>query len=287
MPEPVIQNVSDTAFMVAMHRATESERADALFRDPLASKVAGERGKAIAARLPRSALIGWSVAVRTVIIDDYIQAAVARGADTVLNLGAGLDTRPFRMSLPETLRWIEVDYPPLIDLKEARLASDVPCCRVERVKMDLADLPARRRLLADVDENSKHILVLTEGVVPYLTVEDVGALADDIRRMKAAHGWIVDYFSPRTMRYRRKVTRKYQVNAPFRFEPEDWFRFFEEHGWKPKEKRFLAVEGRRLGRPVPWPPLLRAGARLIRPLLSRARRESMRDFAGYFLLEPV
>jgi O-methyltransferase involved in polyketide biosynthesis len=94
------------------------------------------------------------------------------------------------MSLSESLRWIEVDYPPLIELKEGRLALDVPSCKVERVKMDLADLGARRRFLTDVDEHSKHVLVLTEGVVPYLTVEQVGALADDIRKMRAARGWM-------------------------------------------------------------------------------------------------
>ena len=39
-----IQNVSDTAFMVAGFRASETERADALFRDPLAAKLAGDHG---------------------------------------------------------------------------------------------------------------------------------------------------------------------------------------------------------------------------------------------------
>jgi O-methyltransferase involved in polyketide biosynthesis len=43
MSEPLIQNVSDTAFMVAVYRAMESERPDALFHDPLVRKLAGER----------------------------------------------------------------------------------------------------------------------------------------------------------------------------------------------------------------------------------------------------
>jgi O-methyltransferase involved in polyketide biosynthesis len=48
MATALIGNVSDTAFWVAHHRALESERADALFRDPLAGILAGDRGRQIA-----------------------------------------------------------------------------------------------------------------------------------------------------------------------------------------------------------------------------------------------
>jgi O-methyltransferase involved in polyketide biosynthesis len=47
MAEPLIQNVSDTAFTVAVYRAMESERPDALFHDPLARKLTGEHGQRI------------------------------------------------------------------------------------------------------------------------------------------------------------------------------------------------------------------------------------------------
>jgi O-methyltransferase involved in polyketide biosynthesis len=50
-----IEHVTDTAFWVASYRALESERPDALFRDPLAGLLSGEKGKQIA----RSALLLW------------------------------------------------------------------------------------------------------------------------------------------------------------------------------------------------------------------------------------
>jgi methyltransferase (TIGR00027 family) len=181
MADPLIQNVSDTAYMVAAWRAIETERSDALFRDPLAGKLAGERGKKIVAGIRRWPFGPWSVALRTVIIDDFIEAAVAQGADTVLNLGAGLDTRPYRMALPSSLRWIEVDYPHVVELKEGNLASEQPRCALERVKMDLADLSTRGTLFAEIDARSKYVVILPEGVIPYLSVEAVGALADDLQ----------------------------------------------------------------------------------------------------------
>ena len=286
MAEPAIQNVSDTAFMVAAHRASESERADALFRDPLAAKLAGERGRRIVSRLPRGAMSGWSIAVRTVVIDELIQTALRGGVDTVLNLGAGLDTRPYRMDLPRDLRWIEVDYAPMIEFKEGHLASETATCHVERVRMDLADVSARRALFADIAARSSSTLVLTEGVVPYLSVQDVGALADDLRGLGAAHAWIVDYFSKEVLRVRKKATRGFE-NAPFKFEPDDWFAFFAAHGWRPGEQRFLMPEGDRLRRPIPLPLTMRLWVQIARRFAPREKREAMRRFAGYFVLEPI
>jgi len=43
-----LRHISDTALWVAVYRAEESERTDAVFRDPYASKLAGERGTQIA-----------------------------------------------------------------------------------------------------------------------------------------------------------------------------------------------------------------------------------------------
>jgi methyltransferase (TIGR00027 family) len=116
-----IQNVSDTAFMVAGFPALETERREPFFRDPLAARLAGDHGKKILATLRRTFLGAWSVVIRTVIINDLIKQAIGEGVDTILNLGAGLDTRPYRMYLPKTLRGVEVDYAQVIELKEVRL----------------------------------------------------------------------------------------------------------------------------------------------------------------------
>src|SRR5438046_7427925 len=109
MPAPLIANVSDTARWVAAYRAEESARPDALFRDHLAARLAGEKGAAIAKRAAPRLHSGWPLVVRTKVIDDLVLDAVADGADLVVNLAAGLDTRPYRLKLPPTLRWVEAD----------------------------------------------------------------------------------------------------------------------------------------------------------------------------------
>jgi methyltransferase (TIGR00027 family) len=289
MADSLIKGVSDTAFMVAAWRAAESERSDALFHDPFAARLAGEHGRAIAASL-RGFLGGWQVVIRTLIIDDLIEKAVVAGADTVVNLGAGLDARPYRMALPESLRWIEVDYPEVIDWKADKLTGDRPRCRLDRVRLDLADLAARRALFADLGASSNRILILTEGVLPYLTTEAVGALADDLKTIRGGDvdvSWIVDYFSPETMRYRKLIAGSRQMRAvPFQFEPGDWYGFFARYGWKVAEMRYLADEAVRQRRRMPLPLFVRLVVK-ARRLLSRGKIDGLQRSAGYALLKPT
>ena len=93
-----------------------------MFRDPLAERLAGEQGRAIVAKTPVTSRSGWWLVARTKIIDDAIAMAIANGCDRVLNLAAGLDTRPYRLDLPSDLQWIEADLAPLLAEKTELLA---------------------------------------------------------------------------------------------------------------------------------------------------------------------
>jgi methyltransferase (TIGR00027 family) len=283
----LIKDVSDTAFMIARYRAIETARPDALFRDPLADVLGGEHGRAIVASRPRRNFMSWVVVIRTVIIDDLITEAIANGVTTVLNLGAGLDTRPYRMNLPATLRWVEVDYPHIVELKETRLKNETPRCKLERVKLDLADVPARQALFSQINSTSAKTLVLTEGLVPYLNNDQAGALANDLRAQPNFRYWIVDYFSPFVMKYReRRPHRFHMKNAPFLFKPPDYFGFFKDHTWKPLDIRYIPREAKRLNRPIPLPPLAMAWMAIRSIFISRNQKREFSKFSGYVLLEP-
>ncbi len=288
MADTLIENVSDTAFWIAHYRAVESARPDALFHDPFAALLAGEQGKNIAETMPMSFMTEWFVAIRTCIIDHYIQTAIAESVDTVVNLGAGLDTRPYRMDLPGTFLWVEADYPRMIEFKENRLSGEVPRCKLERIAVDLADRSARQQLLTAVDARSKKLLVLTEGVVTYLSIEEAGSLADDLKAMQHISYWIVDYLSPEAIKFRAtgRLAQKTR-NAPFKFKPLDWSSFFREHGWLVKEMRYMSEEGDRLKRPPRVPLFLKAGMLFRMIFASRQRRAQFQKLAGYALMEPI
>src|SRR5437867_4552721 len=157
-PDVLVRDISDTALWVAHYRALETDRPDAVFRDPFARALSGERG----ARIARAQRLGdknaWSFMARTYLFDRFIAEAVRDGADLVVNLAAGLDTRPFRMDLPKTLRWVEVDLPDILDYKENVLRGAAPVCLLERVRLDLADECARRALFARLAAGSSRAL---------------------------------------------------------------------------------------------------------------------------------
>jgi len=191
-----VRNVSDTARWVAYFRARETERPDGLFHDPLAARLAGERGFEIANTLPEGNKHEWAWVARTYLFDRFLDREIEQGADLVLNLAAGLDARPYRMQLPSTLRWVEVDFPEIISYKNGILDGETPRCNLRRIALDLSDLDARRHLFAELDGQAKRIVVLTEGLLIYFTSEAVGLLAGDLADAATFQSWIVDLASP-------------------------------------------------------------------------------------------
>jgi len=86
LPESPIRNISDTARWVAVYRARESERPDAVFRDLFAQRLAGERGQQIAASMPFAEKNSWPFVARTWLIDRLISEQVREGIDRVVTV---------------------------------------------------------------------------------------------------------------------------------------------------------------------------------------------------------
>jgi methyltransferase (TIGR00027 family) len=250
-PPGAISHVSDTARWVALYRARESERRDALFRDPYARRLAGERGEQILDALPRGRSRGWPIVVRTAVFDELILRTVTRdGGDAVLNLAAGLDTRPYRLPLPAALRWTEVDFPDVVAYKRELLATERPACALESVPLDLTDAAGRDAMFARVGGSAEAVLTVTEGLLIYLTAEQVGALAAALFAQPSFHWWLMDLGSPRLLQFLERSWGKAfaRGNAPFRFAPAEGTRFFAPFGWREVEQRSLWDEALRLKR---------------------------------------
>jgi methyltransferase (TIGR00027 family) len=249
-----IESIADTARWTAAWRALETARPDALFHDPYAARLAGERGLALAAALPRSADAAGSVAVRTHVIDRRILVATAvEGVDTVLNLGAGLDARAYRLALPASLRWIDVDLPALVAHKEAVLAGAAPRCHLENVALDLADGSARRALFRRVAADARRALVITEGLLVYLAPAEVAALATDLHAAPRLDRWLTDLGSPLMLAELGRLWGDAldAGGAALRFGPAEGARFFRRHGFRVTERRALWDELHRFGRALP------------------------------------
>src|ERR1700732_5375966 len=210
-PAMVVRNISDTARWAAVFRANETLRADALFRDPYASRLAGALGVDIANTLPEGNSYAWAWVARTYLFDQFILREIQQGVDMVVNLAAGLDARPYRMRLAPALQWVEIDLPEILTYKEAILAGEKPTCRLERIRLDLSDVEARKPVFAELAGRAKKIVVLTEGLLIYLEFSQVG--------------------------------------APFKFEPPEGLQFLEPCGSRAVEVKGLLKTAARFKRP--------------------------------------
>jgi methyltransferase (TIGR00027 family) len=233
--EMLIRNISDTALLAAVYRARETERADPLFRDPFARRLAGERGEQIAKSLVFSEKNSWSWFTRTYLFDQFIAKCLEEGCDLVVNLAAGLDARPYRLTLPASLNWIEVDLPEITDYKEELLRDEKPSCVLERVRLDLSDVEGRRKLFQRLSAQGHKALIVSEGLIIYLTADEVGSLATDLAAHETFHYWLLDIASPALLRLMLKKMGKPLADAaaPFKFAAAEGPEFFSKFGWQP------------------------------------------------------
>ena len=265
-----MRNISDTARWVAVYRARETERTDAVFRDLLARRLAGERGEQIATSMSFAEKNSWSFVARTWLIDHVISNQVKMGTDTIVNLAAGLDARPYRMNLPGFLQWIEVDLPEILAYKEDLLRNETPVCQVERVRLDLSDVRARRELFLELGRRTNRALVVSEGLLVYLDEKDVTSLGQDLGAARSFQHWVIDVASPALLKMLAKKMGAPldQAGAPLKFAPLEGPEFFTRSGWKPVEIHSVLHAAAKLNR---LPFFLRLIAKISSPAFHATR----------------
>ena len=277
-----IRNVSDTALWVAVYRAMESERRDALFQDPYARRLAGARGAASVASSPSGQSLSWPLVVRTVVIDEIVQRCVREGVRCVLDLAAGLDARPYRLDLPASLQWLHVDMPEMVAYYREQMSGETSRCKLDFIEADLRVAERRREVFAHARAQGP-LLVITEGLLIYLEAEQVAELARDLHETAQARWWLADLASPMLLKLleRRWSPKLRDGNAPFLFGPAEGTAFFAPLGWREAEFRSTWDESFRINRTMRGAYVWRWLAR-FQPA---ARREAWRRMSGIALFE--
>ncbi|MFI6874540.1 class I SAM-dependent methyltransferase [Streptomyces sp. NPDC050400] len=184
-----------TAVGVARVRARETERENALFRDPLARAFATAGGLGASSPPPqpgdeverrRRLGVATSIVIRTKFLDDLLRQAAASGVRQVVLLGAGMDSRAFRMEWPEGTRLFEVDTAEPLEFKASVLHQERAEARCERitVAVDLReDWPGA--LIAAGHDPAAPTVWIAEGLLIYLPEDAVELLLARISAQSA------------------------------------------------------------------------------------------------------
>ncbi|MGC9379418.1 SAM-dependent methyltransferase [Streptomyces sp. MH13] len=127
---PLPDGLSRVALWTASAHAAEYGRPAPYVRDPWAAafvRAAGFTGAPPGDGPLQRLLPDWAV-VRTRFYDEYLVSAARSGCRQVVLLGAGLDTRAFRLDWPADVHVFEVEDPALLAFKEHVLDGAPPSC---------------------------------------------------------------------------------------------------------------------------------------------------------------
>jgi methyltransferase (TIGR00027 family) len=227
--------LGETARWTAAVRAQETQREDALVRDPWAAALAGEEGQAwLAARPPGSTT---PIVLRTRYFDDFLARATAAGLRQVVLLAAGLDTRAYRLPWPQGTILYEIDQAPVLRHKEAILAAAdaQPTCERHTVAADLTE-PWAAKLVAAGFRSQEPACYLAEGFLFYLPTEQVAQILDAAARWAAWGSWL-GFDIINSLMLTSPITRPWidmqaQAGAPWVGVLDDPVAFLAARGWE-------------------------------------------------------
>jgi methyltransferase (TIGR00027 family) len=234
--------VAKTALWTAAARARESNRPDRLFNDPFAARLAGDEGPELLRyfhtdRAPSDG--NPFLAVRTRWFDDFLAAARTDAPAQVVALGAGLDTRWYRLPWSDGTTLFELDQSSLLGYKADRLA-DVPApTGVERRMVPVAfdDRDEWVQALRDAGFDAARPTVwFAEGLLFYLPERLAHQLLSRAAELSAAGSRLaVDLIGtgifqfPYTQEFLRRLR---EANSPWQFGTDDPGGFVADTGWR-------------------------------------------------------
>ena len=218
------QHILDSAHWQALYRSLEMEHPAPLFQDPLAAAFSRESDR----RSTELRAQAWSVIVRTRVVDELVLQAIHEGADMVITLNAGFDTRPYRLEISPDITWTEIDLPAIIDYKERVLEAKRATCKIERIRSEM-QTDARKMLFEELSRRGRNILLISEWRLIYLRPADVASMADELSVHPEFRHWVLDLASPVLVH----LLKEHQQSgaAALQFAPANGVGFFAEHGW--------------------------------------------------------
>jgi len=123
----------------------------------------------------RRPLDGKVIVARAKQIDEWAKEFLRENPDcVVLNLGCGLDSRAFRIEPPPSVRWFDLDFPQVIDERRNFYS--------ERAGYQMLGSSVTDPGWLEHVPRDKPVMVVAEGLLEYLTDEEVKALLDTVTR---------------------------------------------------------------------------------------------------------
>jgi len=222
--------ISNTAYYCCGVRMDDAERTPSVCNDRYARRFMDEQGLRIFEPFRGETLPNISNIVRCRIIDDFVQREIdAHSSARVVTIGAGFDTRPYRLRGGE---WHEIDEPQIIGYKNERLPVAESPNPLTRVTVDFASGSLGESLRTVPSDG--HIIVVIEGVFMYLEPDAIAGTLRALRGRFPRHLLLCDLMNRAFFeRFGASVHAKIvAIGARFTERPVDPAAIFIEHGYR-------------------------------------------------------
>jgi len=216
--------ITNTAFYCCGVRMQDSQGASPVCNDTYARRLLGEEGEKLFSLFQSETRANASNVTRHRVIDDIVKQALARNPGlTIILIGAGLDSRAYRM---QGGNWIELDEPQIIQHKNERLPIAECSNPLQRIPID-HDRETLEEKLRKFATNEK-VLVIIEGVFMYLHRETIKTTLATLSRLFPKHDLVCDLMTKGFFeKYSATLHQKLgDMGAEFRFtakRPHDIF----------------------------------------------------------------
>jgi len=222
--------ISSTAFLTCGARADDANSKKPVCGDIYAKLFLSEQGKSVYDVFKKQNGPMASIVARHRMIDDMLRAKIAEHADTtVMIIGAGFDTRAFRL---DGGAWFEIDEPQVIDVKNQLLPVSQCKNSLRRISIDFALENLADKLPAIAPGSP--VAVVMEGVFIYLSEEQIRQTTGALRQAFPGHTLICDINTRHFMqKYGRTLGRRIEaLGAKLKYLVDDPSQLFKTVGYR-------------------------------------------------------
>ena len=237
--------ISNTAFYCCGVRMLDAEHPNSLCNDIFAKRFMDERGMQIFAPFRSETMPNISNTVRCYIIDEAIRSLlVAHPNSLIISIGAGFDSRPYRIKGGE---WVEIDEPQIIEYKNEKLPITECANKLTRISIDFSNETLTEKLAAY--RSQQHIILAIEGVFMYLDNPAIESTIEQLQTLFPKHILVCDLMTKKMFDQFAQSVHNKLVTAGARFtaRPEEPAGIFKQLGYAERARTPMFKRAGELG----------------------------------------
>lgn len=214
-----LEGVSETLLITLCAKAYESKREDAIIKD-LKSEEIIEKIDYDFSKLKKKQANQIGTAIRTKIIDDIVKDIIktSKNGDsnifTIINLGAGLDTRAIRF-IDDNVYWFDIDFDNVIKLRKTFFSELENNKNYKTISSSILDFNWIK-YIKNI-ENMGTVIIIAEGVLMYLEEKDVKELIENLAKNFSNSHFIFDIIPTFFARHTKLHSSVKETNAIFKW----------------------------------------------------------------------